>query len=83
MVPPVTHPIWRQLVTGERSHAFHSLSAAMCTARIIRFVHREGGREDAIALGVGDLHAFFCKCEPTLAEDLQALFPEVFHADQP
>lgn len=83
MVPPITHPVWRELVIGERTYAFHAISAAMCTARIIRFVTHEGSTEDAIALGIRDLHAFFTKCEPALMEDLQALFREDTHVDQP
>lgn len=82
MVPPVSHPVWRQLVTGERVHQFEAVSASMCTARIIRFVRREGGSPAAVELGIRDLHAFFTKCEAVLASDIRRLFGEDGHVDE-
>jgi hypothetical protein len=76
MIPSKDHPTWKQLVTGERALAFKALSAAMCLSRILRFVQKEGGSPQAVALAVDDLHAFFRKLEGPLAEDLKAIFGE-------
>lgn len=76
MIPPKTHPAWKALVKGERSHPFKALSAAMCVSRIVRFVQKEGGSPAAVELAVEDLHAFFTKLEGTLGEDLKAIFGE-------
>ena len=76
MIPPKDHPTWRLLVTGERVHSFKALSAAMCVARIVRFVQKEGGSPEAVELAVDDLHAFFRKLESLLADDIKAIFGE-------
>jgi hypothetical protein len=76
MIPPKSHPTWKELVKGQRRHQFKALSAAMCVSRIVRFVQKEGASPAAVELAVEDLHAFFAKLEGMLGEDLEALFGE-------
>lgn len=82
MMPPKSHPRWKQLVTGDLKHPFKALSGAMCVSRIVRFVQKEGATPEAIELAISDLQEFFSKLEGPLAEDLKEIFGEgVGHAE--
>lgn len=61
---------------GRASPRFQGSVRGHVCFRILRFVQKEGGSPQAVALAVEDLHAFFRKLEGPLAEDLKAIFGE-------
>jgi CheY-like chemotaxis protein len=74
MVPPKTHPRFKQLVTGEFTYSFRALAGSMCVSRNQREVRRSGKDEKAVAAAIDDVHAFFVKFEKALAADIDAIF---------
>jgi|GEM_PF-841875 len=82
MLPPKSAPQWQQLVCGELNHPFKAFVGAMCVTRIVRFVKKEGGTPEAIAMGIDDLYTFFSKLDIALADDIKVIFgQEVDHAE--
>jgi hypothetical protein len=74
MVPPKSHPRYRQLVTGEYSHSFKSVSTSMLVSLHIRRVQASQKNPEAIAAGVEAISVFFSKYEDLLTDDLNAIF---------
>ncbi len=74
MVPEKSHPLYRQLVTGESSHAFQVFSANMCISNNQRKVRASGNDPAVIEEAVNDLHAFFVKFESVFGDELKKFF---------
>jgi hypothetical protein len=74
MIPPKSHPRFKQLVTGEFSHSFQVFAGSMCISRNLREVQKSGGSPQAVAAAIDDVYAFFVKFESVLAADLKAIF---------
>lgn len=74
MVPPKSHPRYKELVTGQFSHSFRLLPAGMCVARNLRAVRLEGGGSELLQNAIEDVHTFFSKYEPIMTDDLKAIF---------
>ena len=74
MVPPKTHPRYRQLVTGEFSPSFQAFAFSMCVSRNKRQVEHEGKSPASISTAIEDIYAFVVKFEAVLEADLKAIF---------
>jgi len=74
MIPPKTHPRYRQLVTGELSPSFQAFAFSMCVSRNRRQVEHEGKSPDSIAAAIDDIHAFLAKFESVLEPDMKSIF---------
>ncbi|HNY29488.1 MAG TPA: hypothetical protein PKO15_01250 [Fibrobacteria bacterium] len=74
MVPPKSHPRYRELVTGSFSHSFRLMPAGMCVTRNLRAIRIEGGQPEVVQQAIEDVHEFFAKYEPIMADDLKDIF---------
>jgi hypothetical protein len=74
MIPPKSHPRYKQLVTGEFTHSFQVFAGSMCVSRNSRNVQASGGSPEAVAAAVEDVYAFFVKFESVLTADIKAIF---------
>jgi hypothetical protein len=74
MIPPKSHPKYRQLVTGELSPEFKLFAFSMCVSRNKRFVEHEGKTSASIAIAIDDVYAFLEKYERTVETDLKSIF---------
>lgn len=74
MIPPKSHPRYRQLVTGEFTHPFKAFAGSMCVSQNLRSVKNSGGSPESIEAAVNDVYAFFVRFESTLVDDIKAIF---------
>jgi hypothetical protein len=68
--PPVEHPVWEKLVTGELKFKFSLFAANMALDRITRvYAVDKKGKENLAS----ELHDFFKKYEHLIASDLASI----------
>lgn len=74
MVPPKSHPRFRELATGSFEHSFRLMTAGMCVSRNVRAIRMSEAPPELVGRAIDDIHAFFTRHEPIMADDLKAIF---------
>lgn len=74
-IPPILHPMWRKLVTGEATYEFSFLAAKILLTRVkIRAKYSDDPQ--IIEEGIEQLRGLFIRLKhiPNVHRDLQTLF---------
>jgi len=74
MIPPKSHPRFRQLVTGELNHSFKSISTSMFGTLLVRRVQAANQAPAAIIAAIDEVAVFFDKYESIVSDDLKSIF---------
>ncbi|MFP4364089.1 MAG: hypothetical protein ACLFR1_09490 [Spirochaetia bacterium] len=75
MLPDKSHPAWKKLVNGKKTHQFKSIPAGLCVSRLVRKVSTDNSKE-SVDRAVDELYSFFEKYEKILSVDINAIFKE-------
>lgn len=73
MVPQKAHPKWAALVQGRFEYKFSNAAASMLLFRLKTDVKRDGSPA-MLGKAVDEMHAFCCKYEKFLHQDLNTIF---------
>ena len=75
MIPDITDPRWKNIVTGKIQHQFGFIPAGMCVSRHVRAVAKDNSAA-SVNNAVTEIHQFFAKYEQLelVANDLKAIF---------
>jgi hypothetical protein len=72
MIPPISHPCWKKLVTGENPLRSSNLSFNMLVFNV-RLRYKNNASLDNLAKLIQHAHDFFAKFETTLRTEVNAL----------
>ena len=74
LIPPVSHPVWTQLVTGQKMCQFDSLATKIFLGSAKLRASQDASPENIRKLGAG-LHELFVKNQrlPSVQQDLSKL----------
>ena len=73
MIPEISHPKWRELVTGKNIYSFRSLGVKIMMNKVVRAVSKDNSPKN-IEVCIEEVYTFFEKNMDSNQKDLQQIF---------
>lgn len=79
MIPPITHPIWAQLITGQREFPPSKVGLNMLIANL-RLSYRKDPSQPSLECFVARMHEFFARYGSYYQAELEQILRSGAHA---